>query len=162
MTIFAQTEEPRGAPALSAFDRLPYFKKGTEVKQVSSYRRDNGNPDNTRIQLLSGTLLQADTSSWKNMRREPSTGFGLPSCKVEISEYILMVSRRRVSINRLPVFSPEHPHLFLRHWSVMTRFPPAGFIRTIRYHSGKASEWSSLPSLPITILRTIPITAQMV
>ena len=47
MTIFAQTEEPRGAPALSAFDRLPYFKKGTEVKQVSSYRRDNGNPDNT-------------------------------------------------------------------------------------------------------------------
>ena len=49
MTIFAQTEESRGAPALSAFDRLPYFKKGTEVKQVSSYRRDNGNPDNTRI-----------------------------------------------------------------------------------------------------------------
>ena len=47
MTIFAQTEEPRGAPALSAFDRLPYFKKGTEVKQVSSYRRDNGNPDNS-------------------------------------------------------------------------------------------------------------------
>jgi hypothetical protein len=47
MTIFARTEEPRGAPALSAFDRLPYFKKGTEVKQVSSYRRDNGNPDNS-------------------------------------------------------------------------------------------------------------------
>jgi hypothetical protein len=58
MTIFAQTEEPRGAPALSAFDRLPYFKKGTEVKQVSSYRRDNGNPDNSAF----------------NYYRNPSTG----------------------------------------------------------------------------------------
>jgi hypothetical protein len=92
------------------------------------------------------------------MRREPSTGFGLPSCKAEILEYILTVSHRRVSINQLPVSSPAHLHLSLRLWSVMTRFPPAGFIRTIRYHSGKASESSSLPSLPITTLRTIPIT----
>jgi len=58
MTILAQTEEPRGAPALSAFDRLPYFKKGTELKQVSSYRRDNGNPDNSAF----------------NYYRNPSTG----------------------------------------------------------------------------------------
>ena len=161
MTIFAQTEEPRGAPALSAFDRLPYFKKGTEVKQVSSYRRDNGNPDDSAFNYYK-ILLQADTSSWKIMRREQFTGFGRPSCTVEISEYILTVSHRRVSINQLPVFSPAHPRLSLHLWSVMIRFPPAGFIRTIRYHSGKASEWSSLPSLPITILRTIPITVQMV
>src|SRR5829696_5075466 len=159
MTIFAQTEEPRGVPALSAFDRLPYFKKDTEVKQVSSYRRDNGNPDNSAF----------------NYYRNPSTGG-----YVVLEEYApgtvyriwatelhggsiriyLTVSHRRVSINQLPVSSPAHLHLSLRLWSVMTRFPPAGFIRTIRYHSGKASESSSLPSLPITTLRTIPITVQ--
>lgn len=45
--LFAQAPEPRGAAALSAFDRLPYFKNGTVEKQASSYQRNNGNPDNS-------------------------------------------------------------------------------------------------------------------
>jgi hypothetical protein len=44
---FAQTPEPRGAAAMSAFDRLPYLKTGTVEKQASSYQRNNGNPDNS-------------------------------------------------------------------------------------------------------------------
>ena len=161
MTVFAQTEEPRGAPALSAFDRLPYFKKGTQVKQVSSYRRDNGNPDNSAFSYY----RNSSTGGYVVLEEyAPGTIYRIWATELQakISEYILTVSHRRVSINQLPVSSPAHLRLSLRLWSVMTRFPPEGFIRTIRYHSGKASESSSLQSLPITILRTIPITVRMV
>jgi len=37
--------EPRGAAAMASFDRLPYFKTGTTIRQVSSFDRTGGNLD---------------------------------------------------------------------------------------------------------------------
>jgi hypothetical protein len=51
MQSFAQSAEPRGAAAMSAFDRLPYIKTGTTVKQVGSFNRDGSNNDNTAFSM---------------------------------------------------------------------------------------------------------------
>jgi len=49
--VSADATEPRGAAAMWAFDRLPYFKPGTSVRQVSSYDRTGGNYDGNGVYL---------------------------------------------------------------------------------------------------------------
>jgi hypothetical protein len=114
MTTLAQTQEPRGAPALSAFDRLPYFKKGTEVKQVSSYRRDNGNPDNTRFSYYQnpstgGYVVLEDYAPGTIYRIWATELFG-----GNIRIYFDGESSPRIN-KSVTSFLSAHLHLFLRH-----------------------------------------------
>jgi len=41
----ANSGEPRGVAAMASFDRLPYFREGTTIHQVSSFDRSGGNDD---------------------------------------------------------------------------------------------------------------------
>ena len=50
-TALADAREPRGAAAMASFDRLPYFREGTTVHQVSSFDRTGGNDDDSDAYL---------------------------------------------------------------------------------------------------------------
>ena len=43
--------EPRGAAAMTSLDRLPYFKTGTSIHQVSSFDRSGGNADGSHFYM---------------------------------------------------------------------------------------------------------------
>jgi hypothetical protein len=47
----AVLQEPRGAAAMARFDRLPCFKTGTTIHQVSTFDRGGGNADGSHFYL---------------------------------------------------------------------------------------------------------------
>lgn len=83
-----QTTENRGAGAMSAFDRLPYFKSGTTVHQVSSYDRSGGNADGSNFSYYqnpqTGGYVVMEENKPGTIYRIWMTGSGISSGSIRI------------------------------------------------------------------------------